>query len=287
MKKSLNIPDILTLNVGYAVHDADWNWENIRSPFSRIYLVTSGQAKVKKENETICLKQGHLYMIPAFTTHHDICTGHFEHYYLHLFENSDSGESIFEEWNFPSELEADSLCIDIFERLRVINPNLSLSHSNPKSYDTKPMLAEHIKRNLMRKLPVQMESRGIALQLFSRFLNHAKPKASIKDKRIRESIRYIKQHLDESIDTDFLASMACISKDHFIRLFKKSVGKTPIQYIAMLKIERAEVLLITSSMTVKAIASTLGFDDYSYFIRIFRNKLGITPRQYRDKYKNI
>ena len=283
MSNTATIPEILTLSVGYAVHNADWNWENIRSPFSRIYLVTKGTATVKIENANIILTPGHLYMIPAFTTHQDICTGEFEHYYIHLFEDSTAIKSIMDDWDFPFELEADEICHILFERLCNINPTLSLPESNPKSYDSKPMLFEQLKRNRMRDMTVQMESRGIVLQLLSRFFKHASRKPTSKDVRLIDSITYINEHLDENIDIDTLARMSCISKDHYIRLFKRSFGSTPLEYINNLRIKRAEILLTTSSMTVKAIASSVGYYDHSYFIRIFRKKIGLTPLQYRQK----
>lgn len=283
MRNIATIPEILTLSVGYAVHNADWNWENIRSPFSRIYLVTKGTAIIKTENIEITLTPGHLYMIPAFTTHQDICTGEFEHYYIHLFENSVEIKSIMDEWDFPFELEADELCHLLFKRLCNINPTLSLPESNPESYDSKPMLFEQLKRNRMRDMNVQMESRGIAQQLLSRFFKHASRKSTSKDARLIDSITYINQHFDENINIDTLARMSYISKDHYIRLFKKSFGNTPLQYINSLRIKRAEILLTTSTMTVMAIATTVGYYDHSYFIRIFRKKIGLTPLQYRQK----
>lgn len=277
--------NILTLNVGYAVHHADWNWQNIRSPFSRIYLVTKGEAIVEIEDQILLLRPGYIYMIPAFATHTDRCYGDFEHYYLHLFEDSGSGESLFEEWDFPHEVPADELCHKLFHRICEINPTLCLAHSNPESYDNKPTLEEHIRRNMMREIPVKMESRGIVMQLISRFIRSAKYKASVEDKRIRETLLYIKNHLDEAVNIDILASIAFLSKDHYIRLFKRMTGKTPVQYMTKLRIEKAEVLLTTSSRSIKDIAACVGFEDHSYFIRIFRKILGITPRQYRELYK--
>jgi transcriptional regulator GlxA family with amidase domain len=42
-------------------------------------------------------------------------------------------------------------------------------------------------------------------------------------------------------------------------------------------------MLITTNMSVKNIASALGFEDFSYFNRIFKKIMGITPQQYREK----
>ena len=37
----------LVLNVGLAVHNADWNWKNVNSPFTRLYYVTEGSAQIE------------------------------------------------------------------------------------------------------------------------------------------------------------------------------------------------------------------------------------------------
>ena len=77
----------LALNVGYAVHEADWNWRNVRSPFARLYYVSAGEADVMLPDGMIHLTPGNLYLIPSYTLHSDVCNGHFEHYYVHLYED--------------------------------------------------------------------------------------------------------------------------------------------------------------------------------------------------------
>ena len=37
----------LVLNVGLAVHNADWNWKNVNSPFTRLYYITEGTAQIQ------------------------------------------------------------------------------------------------------------------------------------------------------------------------------------------------------------------------------------------------
>ena len=82
-----------------------------------------------------------------------------------------------------------------------------------------------------------------------------------------------------------LAAISCLSKDHFIRLFKKEVGNTPLQYINQKKIEKAQLILITEDIPVKNIAYLLAYEDHSYFNRLFKKITGVTPQQYRELYK--
>ena len=50
------------------------------------------------------------------------------------------------------------------------------------------------------------------------------------------------------------------------------------------KIEKAQLMLVTSNMPVKNIASSLAFDNYSYFNRLFKKMTGVTPQEYRSSY---
>lgn len=273
----------LVLNVGYAIHNADWNWSNVRSPFARLYYVTEGEAHVSLPCGVLMLKPGHLYFIPPFTLHTDICSGHFAHYYIHLYEEPDSDKHIFEEFDFPFEVEGFSFDCQLFQRLCQMNPEMRLKQSNPVTYDNAPTLIENVRKSKVRTFSERLESRGIVFLLLSRFLYGAKPKVQVGDDRIQKTVSYIRKNLRSHIDIEVLAQMACMSKDHYIRVFKREMGETPMQYITQRKIECAEIMLSTESQSVKIIAASLGFTDHSYFNRLFKKTVGQTPLEYREK----
>lgn len=86
-----NMSDNVTfmlLNVGYAELNADWNWQQIYSPFARIYYVKEGGARTKIGNDTCVLKPHHLYLTPPFSLHDDECDGHFALFNIHFFEKA-------------------------------------------------------------------------------------------------------------------------------------------------------------------------------------------------------
>jgi len=273
------------LNVGYAKHNGDWNWSNIRSPFARLYLVTAGSARLMLENGTYDLTPGHLYMIPAYTLHTDQCEGEFEHYYLHIYEDNDDETHLFYDLDFPLEVEAGSIDQMLFKRLCDTNPTMKLPHSNPVSYDNDQSLYQNIMRTRLCENYKQIESEGIVLQLFSRFLKDAKPKEEANDDRIKRVLAHIRKNISSKLEIDELAKISCMSKDHFIRIFKKEIGQTPLNYITQRKLDRAQLLLTTTETPIKQIGFDLGYDDNSYFNRLFKSKIGVTPQIYRDSRK--
>lgn len=286
MEKSIDIDKIrpLTLNVGHARHNADWNWKDVYSPFARMYYVTEGRARVITDKDSIELRSGRMYFIPAFTRHSYECEGIFEHYYIHIYEDARSNYSLLENFSLPSELEGSEIDLVLFRRLCEINPSMHLSQSNPRSYDNQQTLMLNLAFNKQRSLDKRLESRGILLLLMSRFVSKAVPEIGTEDERIRSCISYIRRHIYEAINITGLTGIAGVSKDHLIRLFKKECGMTPIKYINLKKIERAQLLLTTEKIAVKEVGYLLGFSDITYFNRVFRNITGKSPTQFRQGY---
>lgn len=285
MTQSIDQLHLLILNVGLAIHNADWNWKNVNSPFTRLYYITEGTAKIILPSGVQELKQNYLYLVPSFTTHSYLCDSHFVHYYLHIYEDHQSESSILDDYNFPVEAAAGDLELPLIKRLCQINPSMQLPQSDPDSYDNNPTLIQNIIKNKQRTFCDKVESRGIVYQLMARFLKDAQPKIEVNDNRIQKVISHIRKNIYTLIDIDSLAEISCVSKDHFIRLFKKEIGTTPLQYINQKKIEKAQLILITDNMPVKNIAYLLAYEDHSYFNRLFKKVTGTTPQQYREIYK--
>ena len=127
----------------------------------------------------------------------------------------------------------------------------------------------------------KMELRGAMLMIMSYFIREAKPRIWTFDERMNRVLKHIHEHITDEIAIEDLANVACVTKTYFIRLFKQEFGISPIQYINMKKVERAQLLLYTTDNSVKEVAYMLGISDHSYFIRLFRKMAGITPQEYR------
>lgn len=150
----------LVLNIGIARHECDWNWKNIQSPFTRIYYVTEGTAQIVLPDGTYTLRPNYLYMIPAFTCHSYICQSLFVHYYLHIYEEYQTESGIFDEFDFPVEVEAGDFELSLFQRLLAINPSMQLPASDPTTYDNNPTLVNNIIKYKQSFISRRTESQG-------------------------------------------------------------------------------------------------------------------------------
>lgn len=100
-------------------------------------------------------------------------------------------------------------------------------------------------------------------------------------RRLCKARRYMLDHLDSPLDLDTLAQVACLSKYHFIRLFKEVYGQTPRQYLISRRLERASDLLKESDLSFHEICHEVGLKDSSSFGRLFKRSFGATPHLYR------
>lgn len=276
---------LMMLNVGKARHNADWNWRDVNSPFTRIFLPTEGEALLHLPERTQRLSPGHLYIIPAYTTHSYECSGQFTHYYLHVYETFKTEMSLIDFYEFPTEIEAERDTEFLFNIMCNRYTDARLPESDPKAYDNLQQTENYMHRYRDMPLWQKMELRGIMLMITSQFVRNAKPRVWTLDERMKKVLAHIHQHIDQEADTSALADVACVSRNYLIRLFQRELGVSPIQYVNKKKMERAQLLLYTTDMPVKEVAYALGFSDHSYFIRLFRKLIGTTPLDYRRSIK--
>lgn len=276
--------NLILLNVGLALHVADWNFKEISSPFTRIYYVTEGTATVTLESGVYTLTPGHLYIIPAFMRHSDACEGIFQHYYLHIYEDVSKDTGIIDNYQFPFEIEGEPMDLHLFSELCRRHSTMALKASNPEVYDNTQNLIASV--SAFRKRPEwdRLMSTGAIYQLLGRFVCYGIPKYQSAHPLVRQVLDLINGRPSELLRVEDLAAEIHITTDYLIRLFKKHIGCTPAQYIIERKMMQAKLMLATESILTKEIAYALGYDNPAYFSYLFRKLTGATPSQYRSTF---
>lgn len=269
------------VNIGHAVHNADWNYQKVVSPFTRIYMVESGRARVYLPDASVDLEPGYLYIVPAYYMHNYECTGHFSLYYLHLFENEKGAPDIGENYNFQYKVPLQEIDGQLIRHLLQNNSNKGLLSYDPDTYNNQMTFMDSMKSSASEALYLQMENDGALQVLMSHLLKYAKPKNQNLDDRISSTLLYIRTNLSKPLRITDLAQRVCISEEYFTRLFSRQIGEPPVKYIQKKKIQRAQLLLLTENMPIKELAYAVGFDDVPYFNRFFKKMTGYTPKEYK------
>ena len=94
-------------------------------------------------------------------------------------------------------------------------------------------------------------------------------------------IAYLNENFNHSISLDELAKLTAMSKNTLLRHFKRTFGRSPMEYLLHLRLAAAATLLLNTTLRIGEIAERTGFNDASYFTRIFKKKHGCTPEEYR------
>ncbi|WP_128254649.1 helix-turn-helix domain-containing protein [Falsirhodobacter deserti] len=114
--------------------------------------------------------------------------------------------------------------------------------------------------------------------------------ATIVPERVHEGLtqrqmntlnEYIEANLRTTLSLSSLAKVNSLSPSHFARLFKKSTGMTPYQYVLRRRTSRAQHLLSQTDRPIEQVAVDSGFGDQPHFTRIFKRLMGVTPANYR------
>ncbi|WP_374631040.1 helix-turn-helix domain-containing protein [Ferrovibrio sp.] len=108
---------------------------------------------------------------------------------------------------------------------------------------------------------------------------------SVQDqRRIGRALRHIEAEAHRALDLTELASVAAMSKYHFLRQFRRITGATPYDYLIGLRLRRAAARLAAERAPVAAIAYDSGFGDLSTFNGAFRAAYGLAPGAFRRRH---
>jgi AraC family transcriptional regulator len=95
------------------------------------------------------------------------------------------------------------------------------------------------------------------------------------------AVAHIEVNLGSKIEIRELADLLALSKSHFSRAFKRSLGLSPMAYVAVRRVERAKVMMTSSAEQLTEIALACGFADQSHLNRSFRRRVGVSPGLWR------
>lgn len=131
---------------------------------------------------------------------------------------------------------------------------------------------------------------SLTYHLLGRLLErHVNPHFSnlINTRDFQEVIDYISTHFCDKISTNYISKMFGYNETYLCRRFKDITGLSPVEYIKILRLEKARSLLKHSNESISAIAIECGFSDINYFSRRFKAHYKITPKEYHTQYLKL
>jgi AraC family transcriptional regulator len=99
--------------------------------------------------------------------------------------------------------------------------------------------------------------------------------------RLRTISELVQARIEEELTLVEMAQSVELSPAHFARMFQKSTGETPHQFVLRNRIERAKEMLRARRPRVLDVALACGFKTQQHFARVFRHVCGTSPTEYR------
>jgi len=256
-------------SVGWEIQtDQGYNWDGRKrkDPDSCLFQYTlSGAGRLEIDGVVHRIIPGEAFLVNIPGDHHYYYSDkdtHWEFIYLTFFENN----------LMPKWRELQKQCGHI----------LKISIDSPVIMQLNQIYEGAVKETITDKFIASSLVYTFVMECY-RAVNasiYAPPEQ--KPAPIVTAIRFIEKYYSEDIRLEDLACEVRLSKYHFARLFSKSVGLSPAQYIRKIRIEKAVQLLNQTEHSVEQIGRSVGFSNGNYFCKVFRKMVGTSPERFRE-----
>jgi AraC-like DNA-binding protein len=254
-----------------AIDPRSWTLRNMQDSFWRLYMNSGAGAAIELGGEggdpiaRYEIAPHQLYFVPAGLRFHTSTPARIEHFYIHLDVLGIPQAALQALFDGPVHVPAGP---------QLLADAQALAHEVGDGVRPALVTQCRIKALLYAALAAYLSNLPAALhERYQQLLQAQAP--------IQPALQAIESRLDERLSNRQLADLCHISEDYFIRLFRTSVGQSPLQYIQAQRVRRAAQRLLFSADSIDAIASATGFGTRAYFSRVFARHLGVAPAAYR------
>lgn len=244
------------VGAGFEKYRPHWKWErNINN--ASLYYIADGSLEFELQNEAFTVQKSDV----VFLKRSDIAT---------ISNNTDKYSSLYYiAFNYNDSFE----------------PELpSVTNNTPHLTLFKDILDTHRSGAPYSNLRTSYSLQKLIYNLLIESLHTSKD--YILTSRIKSAAEYININYYKNISIDQLCKISGYSPAHLRRLFLKTFGVSPQNYIIERRIEAAkEMLLDLPEKNVDEISDLLGMGSSSYFCKLFKAKTGMSPISFRDNNK--
>jgi len=214
--------------------------------------------------------------------------------------NATKGDVILLDCNKPHSYYSDPTCNFLYihfsgsDSLQITNHLISQNDGALFKLETNQQIYQSM-YDIITKLYYEQPVNDIELSCvvynclcLTQSINEILPAASSPTSNIiSNTIYFIRNNTNKGLTLNILAEQANLSPYYFSHLFKKETGTSPIEYIALTKVNLAKTMLRTTQKTISEIADSLGFSSSSSFINAFTSRTGISPKKFRNAITKI
>jgi LacI family transcriptional regulator len=110
---------------------------------------------------------------------------------------------------------------------------------------------------------------------------------SVIDPNLGAALRFLRDNVARPIGVDDLVGAACVSRATLERRFRTALGRSPLDEIRRVRVERARELLADTDRPMAHVAEASGFSDPQHLAEVFRDLTGETPTGFRKRFRRF
>ncbi|WP_057938050.1 hybrid sensor histidine kinase/response regulator transcription factor [Algoriphagus resistens] len=154
-------------------------------------------------------------------------------------------------------------------------------------YLTKPFNLEILQlsvKNLLRERKVIQEQNRNKIQINASEVNVT----SLDDQLIQKAVALVEKYMeDPQLSVEFLSKELGMSRVHLYKKLQSITGKSPIEFIRLIRLKRASQLLAKSQLNISEIAYMVGYNNAKYFAKHFKAEFSVLPSEYAVRQQEI
>jgi len=276
--------DVHLLAIGRRRLGVNWNFENVNSPYNRLIYVLEGEGRISHQGHTYRVGRGGLHLVPCYVTaDYASESERLELCYLHFTSRAFGGLDVCRVQEYEYERPAREVDRFFFHELLRLNPGRELPVLDPAVRRYRIFHDETQKGYHGIDPRLHMENQAYVSLLLAPFLETgtARGTTKLESRRLYDFACYVEANLHRPFGLKDVSDALGITPNYLSDWLFKVLRIRPIEYINRRKIEEAQLLLISSDVSIKEIALRLGFTP-SYFARVFKRQLGVSASRYRE-----
>ena len=247
-----------------ATFGTDWEYTLHSHSFAEVFFVTSGEGIFCANDAEVPIHENSLVLINPGTPHTERSCGPVPLTYTIM-----GIDNLFFQFLDNVEFRFHAYALEEYGVTVIPIMNLMLEELQNRQQSSFQICQHYLSVFFLKVQRII----GDRLALYS--ASHFPPEcAAVKD--------YIKLHYSEDITLDTLADFSGFNKYYLSRMFSKTYGVAPINYLLERRILNSEELLKTTDLSISQISRLVGFSSANYFSQSFKRYTGMTPLSYRE-----
>lgn len=227
----------------------NWGCQSHSHSFTEMMVILGGQLQINIEEESFPVSAGDVLYYPPHAPHHEYGLGHEPLDFIYF--------------SFSDELKKQPYVVqDTSGRIRQLTSWLLEEQSS--DYEQK--------KTVCNSLLQAIHAEAIKARI---------PKQNPRIEAVRA---LMKKRLAYPLQVTEIARHLHLSRAHFIRMYKRLTGHTPMDDFRRIRVETARNLLFTTPDSLKKIAEKVGFESEYHFSRIFKKYMGVPPGYFRKNH---